>query len=374
MRPNRPYIDEHGHWKSERNLALQHRASMHDYKSHGVYMITLTTNGRKPLFGNLDVTSTTILPTALGLLVMQEWHAIPSHVPQISMLDFQLMPDHLHGLLRVTAPLKKPLGQIIRSYKMRCTSLYRALMHDAGEGGKEKPTVKEGKASLTISQRKEMASHSLWEPSYNDRIAYSKQRLETLRAYIHDNPRRLAEKRKHPSYFALMQNVNIPTPYCQLRFRAMGNMDLLDAPQKQVIQCSRSLTGGNHEAEYRALMHDAMERAKNGAVSISAAISKGEQYICRAIRELKLPLIIMMKDGFPKPEDPHAKYYKPGGVLFEACAKGHLLLMEPTMEVFEIGVIEQAVHGKSPTAPIESDRYRFLALNEIARIIARGRG
>ncbi len=370
MRLNHPYIDEHGQWKSERNLALQHRALMHDYKRPGIYMITLCTNGRKPLLGQLDINKAIITPTAIGKIVADEWENIPSHVPQISMLDFQLMPDHIHGLLRVTAPLDKPLGQIIRGYKMRCTSLHRALMHDQPP----KPTVMEGKASLTITQRKQVASLSLWEPNYNDRIAYTHQRLETLQAYIHDNPRRLAEKRKHPSYFALMQNLTIPIPNAQLRFRAMGNMDLLDAPKKQVIQCSRSLTDGNHEAEYRALMHDAVEKAKSGVVSISAAISKGEQIICRTIREQGYPLIILMKDGFPKEEDPHTKYYKPGGVLFEACAKGKLLLLEPAMEVFELEPIEAAVRRKSPLAPLESDRYRFLALNEMARLIAARRG
>lgn len=117
-------------------------------------------------------------------------------------------------------------------------------------------------------------------------------------------------------------------------------------------------------------MHDAVERAKKGVVSISAAISKGEQNICRTIREQGDPLIVLMKDGFPKPEDPHAKYYKPGGVLFEACAKGKLLLLEPTMGVFELEPIEVAVRRKAPMAPLESDRYRFLALNEMARMIA----
>lgn len=365
MPPSKHYITPDGHWKSERNLALQHRALMHDYQSRGVYMITLTTNNRKPLFGTLDIASATIHPSDLGNLISQEWNAIPSHVPQIKTLDFQLMPDHLHGLLRVTAHLDKPIGQIIRQYKMRCTSLHRALMHDQTP----LPSVLSGKASLNIEQRKQIASSSLWEPNYNDRIAYSKQRLETLRAYIHDNPRRLAEMRKHPSYFALMQNLTIPTTNGPLWFRAMGNLDLLNAPQKQVIQCSRSLTDGNHNTEYRALMHDLLTKAQNGFVSLSAAISKGEQIICRTIREQKLPLIILLKDGFPKPEDPHIKYYKPGGMLFEACSQGRLLLLEPKIDVFEREDIEKVVHRKSPIAPIESDRYRFLALNEIARMI-----
>ena len=89
----------------------------------------------------------------------------------------------------------------------------------------------------------------------------------------------------------------------------------------------------NLALQHRALMHDLLTKAPNGFVSLSAAISKGEQIICRTIREQKLPLIILLKDGFPKPEDPHIKYYKPGGMLFEACSHGRLLLLEPKIDV-----------------------------------------
>lgn len=369
MRTNKPYKDENGEWKSERNLALQHRALMHDYSAKGTYMITLCANARKPIFGDLichaDGTAQ-IIPTTVGKIVEAEWNAIRNHIPQIEILDYQLMPDHIHGLIKAKETLPISLGQIIRRYKMRCTSLYRALMHD----DMKKPTPQDGKTSLTISQRREIAKHSLWEPNYNDRIAYTKERLETLLAYMHDNPRRLALKRRNPAYFALMRNVTIATPYGELTFSAMGNMHLLDKQDKQVVQCSRSLTHGEENDEYRALMHDALERAKAETVTISAAISKGEQMICKTIREKGLPLIILMKDGFPSQDDPKSKYYKPGGVRFEGCAKGQLLLMEPIPETFELNAIKAVVYQKSPDIPSTSMRYRFLALNEIARLIA----
>lgn len=368
MRPNHPYIDENGQWKSERNLALQHRVSMHDYKKPGIYMITLCVNNRYPLFGRLVMPQAIVEPTSVGLMVEHTWREIPIYNPEITVLDFQLMPDHLHGLIRVNTPLTKPLGQIIRGYKMRCTSLYRALMHDE----QVIPLPNEGKASLTIEQRKQVASQSLWERDYNDRIAYTKQRIDTLRAYIHDNPRRLALKKQHPEYFALMQNIHIPTSSGILTFTTMGNSHLLEASSKQVLQCSRSLTDGHHESEYRALMHNYIERAKSGMVIISAAISKGEQMICRAIREQGLPLVILIKDGFPSPNDPRSTYYKPRGALFEACSKGHLLLMEPSEDTFLIDDITHAVNLKSPMAPPESNRYRFLSLNVIASLLAGG--
>ena len=55
MRPNKPHMDENGQWKSERNLALQHRTPWVDYTTPGTYMLTLCTNGRKPIFGRLII-------------------------------------------------------------------------------------------------------------------------------------------------------------------------------------------------------------------------------------------------------------------------------------------------------------------------------
>ena len=42
----------------------------------------------------------------------------------------------------------------------------------------------------------------------------------------------------------------------------------------------------------------------------------------------------LLNDGFPKEGSPHERYYKPGGVYFETCAKGKLLLMEPEENAF----------------------------------------
>lgn len=371
MRPNKPHMDENGQWKSERNLALQHRTPWVDYTTPGTYMLTLCTNERKPIFGRLIIPNNKaeqayIELSPLGQMVAKEWQDIATHEPDIIIQDYQIMPDHLHGIIYVRNHLNRPLGQIVRGFKMHCTSIYRALMHD----DLVKPIPQSGMASLNIHQRHKIAQHSLWESNYNDRVAYTQERHETLQAYIHDNPRRLAIKKLHSDYFTLMRDITLHTQIGGLSFTALGNLQLLAQHDKQVIQCSRNLTDRNHEQEYRALMHDYVRHASTGVVSISAAISKGEQQICRKIRESGFPLIILMKDGFPHQDNPQSRYYKPGGVLFDACANGTLLLLEPTGDVFDIEEIADVVSNKAGVLPHDSLRYRFLALNEVARLIS----
>ena len=120
--------------------------------------------------------------------------------------------------------------------------------------------------------------------------------------------------------------------------------------------------------------------AHNGAVTYTAAISKGEQQIARTIREKGFPLVVLLNEGFPKEGSPHERFYKPGGVYFEACSKGKLLMMEPDGSAFTNQVVmkatEEALRRKAEAKhysyspiPVESQRYRFVALNEIGRLL-----
>ena len=121
--------------------------------------------------------------------------------------------------------------------------------------------------------------------------------------------------------------------------------------------------------------------AHNGTVTYTAAISKGEQIIARTLREQGYPLVVLLNDGFPKEGSPHERYYKPGGVYFEACSKGQLLLLEPVEQAFldaDIQVaVEEALRRKAEARhytytpiPVTSQRYRFVALNEMAKRLA----
>ena len=99
---------------------------------------------------------------------------------------------------------------------------------------------------------------------------------------------------------------------------------------------------------------------------VTAAISEGEKLIARALREGGYPLIILLEKGFPQPDSPHYRYYKPQGVYFEACAAGKLLLVEPNAEAFEHQDIVARVTAKIGTIPHTTLRYRFMALNMMA--------
>lgn len=107
-------------------------------------------------------------------------------------------------------------------------------------------------------------------------------------------------------------------------------------------------------------------------------------YGCRSLlepaREQGFPLVVLLADGFPAESSPHERFYKPGGVYFEACSKGCLLLMEPKESAYEHPTVIKAVedtlrkkaenrHYAYTAVPLDLKRYRFVALNEIGRLL-----
>lgn len=166
--------------------------------------------------------------------------------------------------------------------------------------------------------------------------------LEHWLHYVRDNPRRLLMKREHPELFRVQRGLT----YAGLSFSAIGNRFLLERPMKLQVQCSRRMT----EEELQAKLADCLKAARQGAVLVSPAISKGEKVIMRAAFDEGLPLIYLQENGF-------TDLAKPGGKRMEACARGQLLILAPWEH-----------HNEKMTIR----RGQCLELNEMARAICDG--
>ena len=164
-----------------------------------------------------------------------------------------------------------------------------------------------------------------------------------------------------------------------MTFTSMGNHFLLDWHDCQMVEMSRSATDNQMQERLQL----ALAAAYNGAVTYTAAISKGERLIARTLREQGYPLVVLLNDGFPEEGSPHERFYKPGGVYFEACCRGQLLLLEPVEQSFlDAGIqaaVEETLRRKAAARhfcytriPVTSQRYRFVALNEMAKRLVKG--
>ena len=362
-------------WRCEKLREHLYRARWMDYQSPSIQMLTLVTVDRKPLLAELR--GETISLTPLGTAVAREIERIPTYLgaASIEILDYVIMPDHVHILLHIHDRLPKHLGQYIRWFKVQCSDAFTAMVEAArevmarGDTREGDSTTASGWASREEAGRvlagvsASMVSPKsknllLFAHEYHDSLLYGRGQLARMKRYIKENPRRLALKRANRELFRIRQDYTIGRFSCTV----LGNIFLAGHPQRQVLQCSRSLTPEQIEERKR----ECLMQAANGAVFITAAISQGEKVIARSLREHGFPLIILLEQGFPKPESSHYHYFKPQGVYFEACAAGRLLLVEPHAEALERPEVAQRVIAKTGNIPHTTQRYRFVAMNVVA--------
>ena len=90
-------------FKQEVKHRMGRRLNGWDYAGRGIYMITITIEGRRPLLGRLVKIGGewSVEPSAAGRIVQDYIAEIPTQWPGVSLIAVQLMPDHLHFIIFV---------------------------------------------------------------------------------------------------------------------------------------------------------------------------------------------------------------------------------------------------------------------------------
>ena len=347
----------------EKKASMLRRCIDHDYTDRQMYLVTMVTEGRRPLFGEIvgrcdadclsegivvgsgdaaveNSDEPRIVLSELGQRVSDEWWGIPNYYPQIEIIALQMMPDHLHGILFVKEKMEKDLSRIIRGFKTGCNRAYRELFPPVQSVATQSQQTQPQQTNPQPPRPKQDRYHGLlFAPGYNDKLLLRQGQLQRWLDYLRDNPRRLLMKRERPDLFRVQRGLTVGTQ----QFSAIGNRFLLSRPVRLQVQCSRSLT----DEQIAAKVQSFLQQARQGAVLVSPSISKGEKAIMRAAFDEGLPLIILQENGF-------TDLAKPGGRRMEACMRGQLLLLAPWEH-----------HNERLTIR----RSQCLSLNEMARLI-----
>lgn len=332
---------------------MHQRSIHHDYHGRGIYLITLCTEGRKPLLGTLvgsSLDEAAIAPTALGHEVLRCWEQIPEVQRQlaaekaaktgqpcerdISLLDYQLMPDHFHGIIFVRKDMDIALGDIIRGFMVGCTKAFNGrdpreyALHPTttpSQPASSQPASSPSSQPASLQPSSQPPSpvgcraysrgtsplRPLWEKGYHDRLLLHEGQLQNMIDYVRDNPRRLMLRRQHRKLFIVQRHVR----YARWAFSAIGQVQMLDAPLV-AVHVRRYFTA----KQRRDYMNDCILAARRGAILISPFISEHEKRVRdEAFREGLFCIQLC--------SEPFSDYHKPPGELIEHCSSGHLLLL-----------------------------------------------
>jgi len=142
----------------------------YDYSSEGKYFITINIKDKNDIFTK---------EVYVKSIVEIQWQRLSIDFPNISLDEFIIMPDHVHGIITIIeqrrglihqtrndrpwqmmADPSVTLGKIVRHFKAKCTKLIR----DAGIKG------------------------FTWQRGFYDHIIRNEQDLRKIRKYIKGNP------------------------------------------------------------------------------------------------------------------------------------------------------------------------------------------
>ena len=183
------------------DLIKHHRRSIrlkgYDYTQPGAYFVTLVTQGRECLFG--EIAAGEMRLNRFGQIAKREWERLSKRFPAVQIDAYVIMPNHVHGIIvirgRGTAELltdkdpetlrraptnREQFGQpvpgsiptIIRSYKSAVT--YRVnLMRNCGPA-------------------------QVWQRNYYEHVVRDEAELNRIRQYISNNPLQWEMDRENP--------------------------------------------------------------------------------------------------------------------------------------------------------------------------------
>ena len=190
--------------------AKHHRRSIrlkgYDYTSPGAYFVTICTHQRRCLFG--DIVDGTMKLSRIGLFVQACWQRLPHHCSNVSLDEFIVMPNHIHGILFLgsSSPSDIALGQGILESRKKVQ--LNATSRQAPKSGSLGAIVRSFKSvtSRKIGQFREPPNRPVWQQNFYEHIIRNEAALHQIRHYIQTNPQSWQDDRLHP------QNAGLHNP------------------------------------------------------------------------------------------------------------------------------------------------------------------
>ena len=182
-----------------RSLRLKH----YDYSRAGFYFITICTQGREHLFGEI-VDDVMVLGVA-GQLIHRLWYEMIDDFPNIALHEFVIMPNHIHGIIQIVDNKKQHVGadsisaQICMQKNIDCTIEQRAEMDSQRADMESAPTVstmiQSFKRHTTLQYIKMVKNNTLppfnkriWQRNYYEHIIRDDVDYNRIATYIINNP------------------------------------------------------------------------------------------------------------------------------------------------------------------------------------------
>jgi REP element-mobilizing transposase RayT len=157
------------------------RLKGYDYSCAGAYFVTICVKDRKCVLG--DVHDGKVRLSAIGKIAYEWWNEIPCHFNLVTLDEFIIMPNHLHGVVLMTdngrgvqlnAPTAINPWYFYKSISPKLKTL--------------SVVIRTFKAAVTTQCRRDNYHSFEWQRNYYEHIIRNEDELNAIREYVIDNP------------------------------------------------------------------------------------------------------------------------------------------------------------------------------------------
>jgi putative transposase len=166
------------------------RCQGYDYSSPGLYFVTICTHEKRCVLGG--VIDGRVKLSAIGQIVREFWLAIPSHSCAVTLHEFVVMPNHLHGIIEIVAELGHGRGspQLTR----RSPTAPNVVPGSLGAIGRS------FKAAVTKRAHVELQwPHPVWQRNYFERVLRDGREYADAARYVAENTLKWEFDRENPT-------------------------------------------------------------------------------------------------------------------------------------------------------------------------------
>ena len=174
----------------------------YDYSQPGYYFVTVCTKEKRIYFGEIKNGEMELSP--LGKVVDERWKAIPEHFENVELDVYQIMPNHIHGIIVI----KDDKEGTTRALSLQ-ESPQREREQEEGEevGNDQRKGRRRMVLPTVVSQFKMESSREIhesgvgdfgWQRSFYDHVIRDDESLWSTRQYIVDNPMKWDLDRNNP--------------------------------------------------------------------------------------------------------------------------------------------------------------------------------
>ncbi|MEO5888002.1 MAG: transposase [Anaerolineales bacterium] len=198
---------------SQKHHRLSIRLKDYDYASEGAYYVTIVTQGRECLFG--EIVEKQMYLSNYGEIVRKWWENIPVHFPNVETGAFVIMPNHVHGIIFI---IEERRGEVLSprndpNQDNQKFIIDKEISHSMDafmkQGGitppLRKPTLGQIMAYFKYQSTKEMNATDntgtitkFWQRNYHEHIIRNQKELKQKTDYILDNPFRWDDDEENP--------------------------------------------------------------------------------------------------------------------------------------------------------------------------------